>query len=442
MSPAIDQFRKAVSPFSEDWQSIDIRVIAYQFQGVWFFNAFRAEFSRIPASEPTRKDLPTASNLLIAHERWSIERIDDLLESVLKGEVAVADNVIHVERFDGRNLKPDISLDFRFRPRSDCRSDFGIDFASLALQGYEIRHVEYQESEIIDHQLRSALIPWDGLADLRENFVGLRTDWASREDSFLHIIAPLYVRLERTTLEEERIRAVLDGTIETDQKGISLAVIAHFADDLMERVTQPIQKGEAIVDLRSQPIRATVMLRYRDLVVDRIDLFGESLNQRIRVFQYFRGNLEDFVDELKRNGRRLEAKVCLLFHLLGFSPAHYGYGSDDVPDIIAFLEPREKLLVIECTQREPDLGNKMTKLATRSKEISRELDEFPILPVLITGFERSMINRSDEEKAMKENIAIVTCDEIPALIQMALNMDSPEAVVSYLSGLIPPRPPG
>ena len=81
MSSAIDQFRKAVSPFSEDWQSIDIRVIAYQFQGGWFFNAFRAEFDHIPASEPTRKDLPTVSNLLVAHERWSIERIDDLLAS-------------------------------------------------------------------------------------------------------------------------------------------------------------------------------------------------------------------------------------------------------------------------------------------------------------------------------------------------------------------------
>lgn len=441
MSSPIDQFRKAVSPFSEDWQSIDIRVIAYRFQGVWYFNAFRAEFSRIPASEPTRKDLPTVPSLLVAYERWSIERIDDLFESVLKGEHAVGDNVVHVKRFDGHDLKPDIPVHLRFRPRSDSRSDFGIDFASLALQGYESGHVEYQESERINHQLRSALIPWDGLTDLRKNFVGLKTDWASTDHSFLHIIAPFCMRLRRTTLEGERIRAVLDRTIETDQKRISLAVIAHFADDLMERITQPIQKGEAIVDLRSQPIRATVMLRYRDSVVDRVELFGESLNQRIKLFQHLRGDPQDFVDELRRNGRRLEVKVCLLFHLLGFSPAHYGYGSDEVPDIIAFLEPREKLLVIECTQREPDLGNKLTKLATRSKEISRELDGFPILPVLITGFERSMINTTDEEKAMKENIAIVTCDEMPALIQMALNMNSPEEVVSYLSGLIPPRQP-
>ena len=261
--------------------------------------------------------------------------------------------------------------------------------------------------------------------------------WASTNNSFLHIIAPLYMRLRGTTLEKKRLRAILDRTIKTDQKGISLAVIAHSADDLIERVTQPIQKGEATIDLKSQPIRAIVMLRYRDYVVDRIELFGKSLNQRIKVFQYLHGNLQDFVDELKENGRRLEAKVCLLFHLLGFSPAHYGYGSNEVPDIIAFLESGEKLLVIECTQREPDLGNKLTKLATRSKEISRELDGFPVIPVLITGFERSMINRTDEEKATKENIAIVTYDEIPTLIHMALNMTSPKKVVDYLSGLIP-----
>ena len=439
MSPAIDQFRKAVSPFLEDWQSIDIRVIAYQFQGVWYFNAFRAEFSRIPASEPTREDLPTVSSLLVAHERWSIERMDDLLESILKGELPVGGKVIHIKRFDGHDLEP-IPVRFSFRQRSDSRSYFGIDFASLTLEGWESGHAEYQEIGIIDHQLRSASIPWDGLADLRGNFLGLRMDWASTNQSFLHIIAPLHKRLGRTTLEERRVRAALDGTIETDQKGMSLAVIAHFADDLIERVTQPIQEGEAIVDLGSQPTRATVMLRYRGLVVDRIELFGESLNQRIRVFQYLHGDLQDFVDELKRNGRRLEAKVCLLFHLLGFSTAHYGYGSDEVPDIIAFLEPREKLLVIECTQREPDLGGKLTKLATRCKEISRELDEFPILPVLVTGFERSMINKTDEEKAVKENIVILTCDEMPALVQMALDMNPPEEVVNYLSGLIPQQP--
>jgi hypothetical protein len=444
MSLAIDQFRKAVSPFSEDWQSIEIRVIAYQFHGVWFFNAFRAEFGYIPAAEPTRKDVPTVSNLLVAHERWSIERIDDLLKSVLKGEVAVGDNVIHIKRFDGQNLKPDITPSFRFRQRSDCRSDFGIDFASFVLEEYESSHFTYEERQIIDHQLRSASIPWDGLTDLRQNFVGLEMNLAARNDSLLYIIAPLYMRLRESTLEEARVRAILDKTIKTDQKEISLAVIAHSAGDLIERVTQPIQKGEAIIDLKSQPMRAIVMLRYRDFIVDRTELFGKSLNRRIKVFQNLRGDLQDLVDELKENGKRLEANVCLLFHLLGFSPAHYGYGTDEVPDIIAFLEPgsREKLLVIECTQREPDLGNKLTKLATRSKEISRELDGSPILPILITGLERPMINKTDEEKAMKENIAVVTYNEILTLIQMALKMTSPKEVLDYLSGLIPRTPIG
>jgi len=439
MSLGIDQFRKAVSPFSEDWQSIDIRAIAYQFQGVWFFNAFRAEFDHIPASEPTRKDLPTISNLLVAHERWGIERIDDLLGSVLKGELAIGDNVIHIKRFDGQNLKPDILGEVRFRQRSDCRSDFGIDFASFVLQGYEGSHVRYEESEIIGHQLRSASIPWDGLTDLRKNFVGLKMDWASRDDSFLLIIAPLYMRLRETTLEEARVRAILDRITKADQK-VSLAIIAHSADDLIERVTRPMQKVEAIVDLKSQPMRALVMLTYRDFVVDRVELFGESMNQRIKVFHYLHGDLRDFVDELKKDGRRLEAKVCLLFNLLGFSPAHYGYDSDEVPDIIAFPQSGEKFLVIECTQREPDIGNKLTKLATRSRGISRELGGFTVLPVLITGLERSMINRTDEEKAMKENIAIVTYDEIPVLIQMALNMTSQKEVIDYLSGLIPHAP--
>jgi len=424
-------------PFQDGWRSIDLRVIAHHFRDVWFFNAVCAILDPTATTEPTRKDLPTVDSLLVAHERWEIARIDELLESILKGELVVGGNVVHIKRFDGQNLKPIPFPDFHFYKRSDCRSKFGIDFASFVLQGYESSHISFDENEIIDNQLRSTLIPWDGLTDLRQHFIEYQREWTSRSDSFMSIIAPLNIRLKETALEEKRVRAQLDRTTKANFEGISLSVIAHHLDDSIERISCPIQKDETILTLKSPPIRATVIASYHGIVVDQIDLLGKTKNLRIPVFQELVGNIQDFASELKENGRRLEAKVCLLFHLLGFSPAHYGYSSDDVPDILAFPKSDEKVLVIECTKREPDLGNKLTKLSTRSKEISRALGGLSVLPVILTALDRSMINKTDEDKARNESIAIITQDEIPTLIQMALDDVSPMEVINYLSGLVP-----
>ena len=433
----IENFLKAILPFQRDWRSIDLRVIAYRFQDVWFFNAVKAVLDPSPASKDTRKDLPEMNELLVIHERWDISQLDELLASISKGELIVGGNVVHIKRFDGQSLKPIPHPSFRFYERSECKSELGIDLASFVLQVYESSHTIHEEEVIIDHQLRTAAIPWNGLADLRQHFIRFRQDRASRRDSFLDIIAPLSVRMIEADIEEEKVRTVIDRKTKTNYDGISLSVLAHHSDGFIERVSCPIQKDETVLILKSPPTRATVIVGYRGIVVDQIDLLGQTKNLRIPVFQELLGNIQDFASELKENGRRLEAKVCLLFHLLGFSPAHYGYGTDDVPDILAFPKSDEKVLVIECTKREPDLGNKLTKLSTRSKEISRALGSLSVLPVVLTALERSMINTTDEDKARNEGIAILTQDEISTLIQMALDDVSPMEVVNYLSGLVP-----
>lgn len=295
----IENFRKAMLPFLEDWRSIGLRVIAYRFQDVWFFNAVRAMLDPMLPSEPTHKDLPTVKNLLVKHERWDISRINELLESILKGELVVGGNVVHIKWFDGQSLKPITHPIFSFYERRKCKSEFGIDFASFVLQEYERSHTSYEADEIIDHQLRSAPIPWDGLADLRQHFIGLKQDWAFRKDSFLKVIAPLNVRMMEAGIEEEKVRAVIDRTTKANYEGISLSVLAHLLDDSIERVACPIQKDETILTLKTHPTRATVIASYRGIVVDRIDLLGKTKNLRIPVFQELLWNVQDFASELK-----------------------------------------------------------------------------------------------------------------------------------------------
>lgn len=190
MSKVIKQFRKKVLPFLSDWRSIDLRIVAYHFQDVWFFNAVRAILDLTSPSESTRKDLPKIANLLVAHERWDIARIDELLASISKGEIVVGKDIVHIKRFDGQNMKPIPHPQFRFKNRKDCKSTFGTDYASFVLEEYESSRIPYEEEEIIDHQLRSSPKPWDGLSFSQHllRFAGICVD----HPRFLYLLPSLF----------------------------------------------------------------------------------------------------------------------------------------------------------------------------------------------------------------------------------------------------------
>jgi len=438
MSLKIEQFKRIIEPFLGDYQSLDVRIVAHHFQNLWLFNAVRILFDNTPLSKPIYKNIPNIKNLLVAHERWDLSRLDELLEYILKGEIINDKNIINIKRIDGQELKPINYQEFRFYDRNYCKSTFGTDFSSFVLQIYEGSRISYEEQESIDNQLLSAEIPWDGLSDLRRNFIGYQQDWASRTDSFLHIIAPLYLSLKEVKLKNANIKFVIDRINKIDNKKVTIAAIAHFPDNSIERVSRNVQEDESSITFKSSPTRAIAIVRCNDFVVDRIELFGETQNKRIKLFENMREHIQDFAKDIKDSrGREFEDKICFLFHLLGFSPAHYGVIEDDVPDIIAFNESNENVVIIECTAREPDLNNKLTKLSTRSKEISKILEGKNIHPMIVTAFDRSMINRTDEEKASKENISVMTQDEISTLIQMALNKAPSKEIITYLSGLVP-----
>ena len=67
---------------------------------------------------------------------------------------------------------------------------------------------------------------------------------------------------------------------------------------------------------------------------------------------------------------------------------------------------------------------------------ARARDTF-IIPVLVTGLKHTLINKTNEEKAMKGEIAIVTINEISILFEMTFKDVSSVEVVNYISELVP-----
>ncbi len=180
-----------------------------------------------------------------------------------------------------------------------------------------------------------------------------------------------------------------------------------------------------------------MILTYGGIEVDRTELFTVD-NPRFLVFQELATDLDHFHSLLlTRRGQGFESCFTVLLHLLGFSPAHYGGTSLDGPDVVAFPDGENWLLVVECTEREPDVRNKLSKLATRAKEISQRLAGPVVYAVIVTSLSRAVLNQTDLEKAKKEKISIVTKDEFQALLDLVAESAAAGKVRDYILTLIP-----
>jgi hypothetical protein len=436
MSFIPNDFKIFIDKFKDNYRSIDLRLIAMPSDLGWQFHLVKIVLDADSKDNPINKDIPNIENLLIKHERLDISKIDELFDNIKKGELILGDYKIHIKISEGNNWRPLQNLYYRFFEKTESNSRFSINYPSGILQEFHGPQFDHNLRKIIEHKLRSGIKPWDGLKDLRKNFFGFSENLSSMDNSFLHIIAPIYLKLEKIKIDENKIEVDINKADTINYEEISLSIITYQKDDRITRLKYPLKNSNAKIELDALPIKVKILLNYRDYVADFKELFGYTLNKRINIYQQLIGDIQEFTTDLNEKGRQFEAKISLLFHLLGFSPAYYGYGSGDVPDILVFNESDEFVILIECTTREPDINNKLTKLATRTKEVKRALLDVRVLPILVTALERNLISNSNEEKTRKEQIIIITIDELSTLVTMGLEQRSTESIYDYLNTLI------
>ena len=429
-------FRQFLFDFKDNWRSIDVRIIAIRSEIGWIFQSINIILDHDLKNKPLFENLPCIDELLVIHDRWDIDQLNNLLEQIEKGELIVGQETIHIKFLEGENWNLLSSLNHRFYEKDESIQRFNIEYPSMVLQGYYNRRWDYNEKITRDHKLRSGMIPWDGMEDLRSNFLGFGSNWASRDDSFLNIVAPIYIKLKKTELKNFDLKIILEKPDTICYEDISISLISYHENNNITRLKHTVLDMSTTIKLKQKPLLIKILVNYRNYAIDYVELLGRTLNSRINVYQQIVGNIQEFNQDLTTNSRYFEAKTSLLFHLLGLSPAYYGYSTQNTPDILVFSKENNFVLVVECTTREPDLNNKLTKLSTRTREIDNVLD-MTVLPILVTVLERSMINLTDLEKAQKEEIALLTRDNIPILISMSMEGKTPDQVYDYLYSLIP-----
>lgn len=447
------RFKRAIGPFLTDCRRFDLRVIAERGRdNSWVLNSLRAVLEHQPSSQVPLPDLPDVPDLLVLHEQRGADRLFELIDMLARGKFALGEVEISLMR--PNTSPPEPSFYMRKRTRDATLAEFGIDSASFVLTAGDSLGSRLPEAEFrtVDDALSAQAAPWDGLTDLRRNFMGIPEDQASRNEwSSVEVVAPLGVVLSQTSrLQENRIEAMVTAFPGVDLSALGASVVAYLPSGRifrkqarfnMETTTAP---GEfrAVIELPELPSLASLVLNYRGIRADRMDLRGKALlakNPRLAVLERIAGGLEALQEGLEKarsRGRDIEGWIAFIFSLLDFSPSHYGSTPWEVPDILAFAKAGQWLLVIECTEREPDLGGKLTKLATRTKEIGLAAG-MRAYPVIVTALERSILNKTDLEKASKEAVAIVSADEYPDLLRLVLKSATADETRNFLERLIP-----
>jgi hypothetical protein len=455
VSSPIQSFRKAISPFLDDWDSIDLRVIAYKtLDGKWVFGAIRAILDPLPISTPTTMVLPSVPNLFVTHKRWEVARIDELLHSLFAGELKVDNEGIKIGGFEKGAWKPSTSQSFFIYRRESSQLELGIDSAAYFFQIYEnmISGVDVDNFIAIQGGLISSTEPLDGLAELRQEFIGLSRDSSNPNRPVAEVIAPLGVSLnDQTRVDGTNLEVFVNRTPRTSVNKVGVSAIAYTGKGI-SRQRRPSLDDEGneggtlrtTLEIPGDFSRLKVIVTYKGFQVDRREFFGKGFTiaaPRIAVVQNLGGGVARLDEMLSAKGKDFEDRITILFHLLGFNPVHYGAIDGEVPDVVVFSDIPGLLLVVECTGREIDNNNKLTKLVNRTNEIARVTENLRAIPVIITPLPRSDIGKSELEKAGKEKIVVITKDEILRLIQMAIEGSKQSETLQFLSRLVPAEDP-
>lgn len=451
MDTNLARFKAETAPFIDNWKSIDMRLIASRSGEKWTHGAIRMVLDSSPPSTPTRTDLPTVEGVMLAHERWDIARLDEILTWLSNCEFKLGDQLIEVKAL---NTSPPISYRFERLTRQQSQQKLLVGSYCLYIAFWSSNQMIEGNTDPIESALRSAKVPWDGLMDLLTNFLNISPNFLRSIPAakLVEIIAPLAVHITKASLvSENKIIVVVEVAPSISASELSLSVIGYVKDNTQVRIHNSMGKmiDETHVSFEvTFPERVSLVvsvLTYRGLDIDRFELLGKvrrGTNPRLVILQSQEDGVQGFIDLLRlEKDKYFEDKVSILFQVLGLSAGHYGRTHTDGPDVLVFPDSDDWMMDIECTEAAPDLNNKLSKLATRTKLLRGSTNGIPVYPVLVTKFPKDMINKTDNEKAGKEEISIITSDDFEHLLQMAIEGTDQSKVRDYILSLVPRTSP-
>ena len=109
-SKVIDEFKRNIESYKNQWRTLDIRAVAVRSEKN--FKNIATTIRLLPDPHDKihiQSNLPNLESLKVIHEVWSVEKLDDLFDSLANGILKLRDLEVHYKKADG---SPDFSPSF------------------------------------------------------------------------------------------------------------------------------------------------------------------------------------------------------------------------------------------------------------------------------------------------------------------------------------------
>lgn len=465
----LEKFKAAIEPYRDGWKSIDIRVVCCLAYKKWVSLGTRIILSEEPPNYAINKSmLPEFPGFSACHETQDIMQLDSLLDQLGRGILSIAGREVHFGTIENNDIKANPSFCIFQDWTSRYPVNHNIDYPHKALWQWTEsfhnllnNHPDAIGQETLDLKLRTLNVPYEGLDDLLVSFLGLPRQSRGEPpiSPFIAAIAPVKLRLGKNCkMSNGKLDIYLEAMGYKELNEVSLGLIEFSGNIPLRRNSINIDrtdwKNAASLSIAHKEISVQekvssvmIILRFRGSALQMLKINDPSAlleNPKISAYSHFDKDLTALKKYLGGSGKGadlagdFEIGVGLLLHFCGFNTALYGRVkaiSEEI-DVISFVPSSDSVIAAECTTKDLDVNDKLSKFSRRVKELRGRLFESTIIPLIFTALERSKISEADIEKAHNEGIGVVSAEEINILLEMAATRQ-PDEILIYLQSLLP-----
>lgn len=446
---SIDEFLSRVHKQPSVWRALDVRAVVLS-DGDHAVNLVARCYldPRNPKEVTRLQTLPATRGLAVLQHVLPVSELRPLLESVMAGELTLGNQRIRFrgrEGSDGPGYR-DITYGYEFLPdiiTTDSEVPWGrtkylfASYENLTLYSGVAVHTVMDDMGAnprrIDDELRALECPIDGLRGVGRFLLGDPDGAALHVFSRLDVIAPYPVTFatEACTFDGGVAQLAVRSALVDPSEAIRVGVFAWNESGSPESRVFPWKLGRTASSggLWRQRFEvgrfsaAQFFLQVGERAVDALHLRGEGVsNLRRLVYEGVDPSSKNLAMVLsnRTDSTGFERGVRRLFHLLGFAVDGFaGEGRlTDAPDVLAFDEPGNLLLVIECTTGSIDSEGKLGKLIKRRALFESLAPEFDVRGVMISVLTENELSSAEVERCARDRLILISYDELQELIDI------------------------
>ncbi len=468
---SVQNFLSAVSETPHLWQSVDMRLIALQVDGMWHNLVARFLLDPRSPNEVFRpRDFPQLPYFSVIQEVFRPEDLADLIEKVRSGSLDVQGKT--VQFLTSESGRP-FTLPYRSsyerigRQIADVIRGRYTQGHSLTLSGDEagtLYRLLPREEEGLNAALRGLPDPWDGVAGVLLHALDESATLPSHSNRRVHFVAPLsaqivaddciladdeltYTVVASSKLAGESCTVIITGI---DMQGGRVARRVSLARRRWKRV------GPDFHYTGREPFkgarRLAVTLRVASFEIGRTEVDDRTertpllLSAYDALFPKKRNFVPGLLQSSRKDSRSFEWQVALLLIYCGIPIEYIGDGPDtqEAPDILAQIPGTPIVLIVEITVGPLNQKGKLARLTQRTNDVRTSVEPSGgvVLPVIVTANSPDAIAQNELDAARADGIRVLSKDDLQILLQMAMRRTPIRHVARYLAPDLAPETMG